>query len=82
MPADLSNFCFSQIRSAKHYKMLSASFLYLEPLYQDQIRDKYKLKNLNYYFRYKYWRQEAMSPTCAGNLDVHRIMKELTLIKQ
>ena len=84
LPADQSNIFFNQMRSSKHYIMLSASLFYLETLYQDTLRNKYKLKNLNFYFRVKNWREETLygPNNAAYALDVHSLMKGLTQDKQ
>lgn len=60
LPAFRSGIFFGQLRSDRHYYMLCIAFIHLEEVYKEIFREEYNLKSLNYYFRDKSWKYDAL----------------------
>ena len=82
IPVNRTKLFFNQIRSERHYYMFLVGFSYLEDVYQDELRDKYGLKHLNYYFVDKNWKVDALKIRILNlqHLDLHEIMRDLKSI--
>ena len=62
--------------------MFIVTFKYLDDVYQDGLRDKHRLKHLNYYFADNNWKIDALVYRVLElqNLDLHGIMKDFKTI--